>query len=319
MKSHRTTPLFAIVAAPVLAEGLRPLQAVVGGAVRRRAGVVLAAAATLVAVAMGGVFPRHYQKAWIPSVGMGLYERHYPIGAAAFVEKHGLPGPLYNDYRFGGYLIWRWYPERKVFQDGRTLVYDRELLRTIYKVGAETAEAWNALMERYGVRLAVVSSETKVNFTRRFVADRWALVYWDEVAAVLLKRGPAQRRWIDPYGYSLLRPFLTGPEVIAIVRQGRGEALEEELRRHLALHPESSRAKALWGWHQLASGKPADAQRTFEETLDLNPSLVQARWGAARSLEALGQAEAARDHWKRLLRLDAKGKAADEAQQALKR
>jgi hypothetical protein len=48
--------------------------------------------------------------------------RTYPSRAAAFVEAHGSPGPLYNYFDWGGYLMWR-LPQWPVQMDGRTIVH----------------------------------------------------------------------------------------------------------------------------------------------------------------------------------------------------
>jgi tetratricopeptide (TPR) repeat protein len=317
MKSHRTTPVFAILAAPVIARGLRARRPGLGKAVKRKVASLVATAA-LLAVALGGqIYPQYYQRSGVPPLGFGLYEPRYPIEAVAFVEKHNLPDPLYNEYDFGGYLIWKWYPRRKVFQDGRTLVYDREFFRAVY--GAKKAEEWRELMETYGVKLAMVSSQLEANFTHKFVKDRWALLYWDEVAAVMLKRLPAHHKLVDRYEYRLLQPFLTGSEVETIVKGGQGKELENELQRHLELHPDSPRARALAGWKLLADGKPPDALQTFEEVLRIHPGLFQANWGAARSLTALGQEERAKLYWRKLLKLGAKGSLAAEARRGVGR
>jgi tetratricopeptide (TPR) repeat protein len=173
-------------------------------------------------------------------------------------------------------------------------------------------------METRGVRLALVSSQLEANFIQKFTNDRWALLYWDDVAAVIIKRMPVMEKWVNRLGYYHLRPFLSGSEIMSIVEQGQGDKLEEELRRHLALSPKSPRGNALLGWMLLAEGKPVEALRAFEESLELDAHISQAHWGAARTLEALGQKEAARLHWRELIRLRAEGAAGIEARQASK-
>src|SRR5262249_36286634 len=38
---------------------------------------------------------------------LGLNHLLLPVEATAFLERHGLRGPLFNDYNFGGYLLWK--------------------------------------------------------------------------------------------------------------------------------------------------------------------------------------------------------------------
>ena len=47
------------------------------------------------------------------------------MGAVDYLKKNPLPGPMYNNYGFGGYLVWSRGPEQKVFIDGRGDVYER--------------------------------------------------------------------------------------------------------------------------------------------------------------------------------------------------
>ena len=50
---------------------------------------------------------------------------NFPTPAARFIEQHHLQGPLYNDFNWGGYLIWR-LPGLPVAIDGRTNVHGDE-------------------------------------------------------------------------------------------------------------------------------------------------------------------------------------------------
>ncbi len=75
-------------------------------------------AVAVLAVLMVGY--RHYDVSnnWLDMQIAGSF----PESAARYIEKHHLPGPLYNDFNDGGFLIWRlpWLP---VAMDGRTNVH----------------------------------------------------------------------------------------------------------------------------------------------------------------------------------------------------
>ena len=53
-------------------------------------------------------------------------DRHFPVQASAYVQSHGMQGPVYNSYNWGGYLIWR-LPEMPVAIDGRANLYETYL------------------------------------------------------------------------------------------------------------------------------------------------------------------------------------------------
>src|SRR6185369_16734408 len=48
-----------------------------------------------------------------------------PVGAVAYVHEHQLSGPLFNDYDWGGFLIYA-LPEIPVAMDGRTNVHGQD-------------------------------------------------------------------------------------------------------------------------------------------------------------------------------------------------
>src|SRR5205823_11555546 len=58
-------------------------------------------------------------------------EKKYPVRAVAFVKEQGYSGPLYNDYNWGGYLMWQM-PELPVAMDGRANLHgDRRLEQAV--------------------------------------------------------------------------------------------------------------------------------------------------------------------------------------------
>ena len=50
---------------------------------------------------------------------------NFPVRAVEYLRQHPVPGPMYNTYGYGGYLILIWkLPEQKVFIDGRGDLYE---------------------------------------------------------------------------------------------------------------------------------------------------------------------------------------------------
>ena len=49
-----------------------------------------------------------------------IVDRNFPVAAVEYLNTHATPGPMYNSYEFGGYLLWTRGPEHKVFIDGRS-------------------------------------------------------------------------------------------------------------------------------------------------------------------------------------------------------
>ena len=128
VRTSRLNPYFAIAALPGLYGGLSSIFETVRLSPQWRPvakGFFLLFFVTIAILVIRDV---RYRNDYL-RFGLGVNERTLPAGAADFIEKEGLPGLRYNDFGDGGYFIWRFYPERKVFQDGRTQAYPDDFLR----------------------------------------------------------------------------------------------------------------------------------------------------------------------------------------------
>ena len=117
----------------------------------------------------------------------GLVGETFPETAAAYIESHALQGPLYNDFNWGGYLLWR-LPELKVNIDGRTNLYgDRRIARNSATWAG--LKGWDTDPELVGANLVVGSIHYPLVTLLR--ADpRFKVAYEDGLAVVFKRRSP---------------------------------------------------------------------------------------------------------------------------------
>jgi len=108
-----------------------------------------------------------------------------PVKAADVVLQRGLQGPLYNDFEWGGYLIWR-LPGRPVSMDGRTNIYgDARIARSI--------DTWNC-RPGWETDPELAAANLIIGDTRRPLSSalkhdsRYELAYEDKTAVVFVKR-----------------------------------------------------------------------------------------------------------------------------------
>jgi hypothetical protein len=114
-----------------------------------------------------------------------LAAKRFPVKAAAFVLQRGFPGPLYNDYDWGGYLIWR-LPQLPVSVDGRAWVYgDKYLQRSIDTW--ECNPGWKSDPQLVSANLVIGPADARLSTALRD-DDRFQLVYEDKLAVVFEKR-----------------------------------------------------------------------------------------------------------------------------------
>ena len=196
-----------------------------------------------------------------PRFGFGFAENYFPKEACSFLERENLPGArLYNDVRFGGYLINRYFPPRGVFLDDRNEIHE-PLLRRFWEIFQRSdVRAWNALLAQFEIDSALVRYHptTRVRtpdgedlgergFSALwFPARDWALVYWDDVAMVLVRRDAAPDGLLERTEYHLLRPDdFAHLEGRLVAEPGLRPTAAAELRRALAANPDSERARRL--------------------------------------------------------------------------
>jgi hypothetical protein len=184
--------------------------------------------------------------------GLGLQPGRFPVAAAAFVDANLPEARLYNDVASGGYLIWSGYPRRRVFVDGRNEVH-AALLRDL-STALDDGAAWQALLDRHQVDGALVlhrpdriayrdaatgtlaeSSWSELHFPR----SRWALVWWDDMGTIFVKRDGKYAPVAASSEYLFVRPeaFRLG---LGGARPGAPPgAVAGELARRLAEAPAS--------------------------------------------------------------------------------
>ena len=123
---------------------------------------------------------------------------------------------LFNTYNCGGYVGYELYPDYPVFVDGRYLFTD--MLPPLESVYADPA-AWNQFVDRFGIELVLF------NLTRTRYKDQspqggpwrpfdvlamperdWALVYWDDVSMIFVRRRSASADWLKRREFRYLRP-----------------------------------------------------------------------------------------------------------------
>jgi hypothetical protein len=99
-----------------------------------------------------------------------------PIPAAALRAVEACPGPLFNHYNTGGYLIWL-APERPVFVDSRQDPYPVDFMLANTAIEREQIPYW-PVFARWGIRCAFLEASSPT--ARDLGADGWRLRYGDD-------------------------------------------------------------------------------------------------------------------------------------------
>lgn len=107
-----------------------------------------------------------------------------PVAATAEIEAHQYPGPLFNDFNWGGYLVWAL--RMPVTIDGRGAMYgDEAINRSVATWNAEPDWATDPQLASAGMVIGPV----KAPLTQVLRLDpHWKLAYEDKLAAVFVRR-----------------------------------------------------------------------------------------------------------------------------------
>lgn len=200
--SHmRVVAFYAVVAFPAVLPGIAS-----GGGVKPapRSPLVVAMACGVVLLA-GVLCYRQGTTNW--SLRDNIYPGQAPVQAAEFLAGAGLQGNMFNEYKAGGYLIWRLYPQYRVFIDPRCLNYD---VFQDYKgvTGADFAGYFGKfghLLQKYDIDYVVQSCRQENgklhHLFRILLFDRgWKMLYMDDLWYVAVKDNGRNERQISQYG-----------------------------------------------------------------------------------------------------------------------
>jgi hypothetical protein len=86
-------------------------------------------------------------------------ERVFPVLAANSLQEHPRPGNMFNEFNWGGYLLYRLWPSQRVFMDSQTDFYGEALTREYEKV-ITTSDGWQGVLEKYDIKWVMVSSDS---------------------------------------------------------------------------------------------------------------------------------------------------------------
>ena len=133
--------------------------------------------------------------------GLGLSKVIYPVGATDFLKEHRPEGNIFNTAGFGGYLIWRLYPEAKVFIDGRWEVYGDRFL-TIYYRALKDPVFFESLARGHKVGQVILGTGSKRLMHSLLRSPLWEPVYCGDVAFVFTRNTAQNQGLITSAGSS---------------------------------------------------------------------------------------------------------------------
>ena len=114
----------------------------------------------------------------------GTVSSELPVDAVNYLRRNPLPGPLYNNLDWGGFLIW-YMPQFPVAIDGRNDLYGDELDRIFYEAQSGVEYKNDPYLLQSG--FVLLSKRYQLATLLRF-DTRFQLMYEDKIAIVYARR-----------------------------------------------------------------------------------------------------------------------------------
>jgi hypothetical protein len=109
----------------------------------------------------------------------------FPVNAVKWLEENPQEGNMFNYFPWGGYLLYREWPDRLVFIDGQTDFYGEKLTRE-YEQIISLSGNWNNVLEKYQITLALIPANSLLKKALLQISD-WSIIYQDETSTILRK------------------------------------------------------------------------------------------------------------------------------------
>ena len=110
----------------------------------------------------------------------------FPVQAADWARTHRPQGAMFNDFNWGGYLLYRLWPQQRVFIDSQSDFYGEQLTREAASI-ANGDPGWEELLDRYDVQWLLLPGNA--GLVRVALSDpRWSVAYQDGTAIIFTRK-----------------------------------------------------------------------------------------------------------------------------------
>jgi hypothetical protein len=187
----RNIPLYAIVTAPYLGVLIQP--ALDGFAKLKKINDSL----TGVEINLKGiVFPILaiilITTAFLSGVRLDVQQRgnihdpsRFPVDAVNWLEQNPQQGNMFNEFIWGGYLLYRLWPDQTIYMDGTTDFYGEAFTRE-YAGVVSLQDGWQDTLAKYNVSWAILPSNRPLIQALKDDLG-WEIIYQDTTATIIRK------------------------------------------------------------------------------------------------------------------------------------
>ena len=123
-----------------------------------------------------------------PVMAAHFDQRQFPVAAAEYVAAHNIHDHMFSTDRWSGYLIYRLYPDTRLFIDDRHDFYGEAFLKDYLKaLGADLG--WREVLDKNGVTSVLIPPNVPLANVLKETSD-WKVAYDDGVAILFARVVP---------------------------------------------------------------------------------------------------------------------------------
>ena len=108
--------------------------------------------------------------------------KRFPVAAVDAIQQRGLRAPIFSEDYWGGYLIYRLYPQNRVFVDDRHDFYGDAFLKRYLKI-IHVEPGWEPALKEINPKYVLLTKESTLTNILKEV-PQWKVVYEDETATL---------------------------------------------------------------------------------------------------------------------------------------
>ena len=120
----------------------------------------------------------------VTSKGNAFSPQFFPVDAVTWLESNPQSGHVFNEFDWGGYMLFKLWPQYEIFMDGHTHIYGEKLTRE-YEQAIILSDNWESILDKYQVTWAIVRAQSPV--ARALEGAGWKNLYQDETTIIFSK------------------------------------------------------------------------------------------------------------------------------------
>lgn len=109
-----------------------------------------------------------------------------PVQAVDWLKENPQGGNMYNNFAWGGYILYRMWPDVKVFIDGQVDVYGELVFRDYLDV-LNLSDGWEKILDEHDISWMLIPRD-EMMARYLYTDDNWTAIYEDPTAVIFRRK-----------------------------------------------------------------------------------------------------------------------------------